>query len=519
MALLLSSSSVLAPIRADASDPSAGAAPCEPGALDGAALEPSPSRGLVAAALGLDRLTDGDAPGAIACLQLAARHLPGSAVVARDLASAHLHAGELEAALASIDAAILLGDADPDARTLRAVILARLGRTTEAATEARAAAGWRGELVAASLGDGRAAYRASELGAEATPRGALASVVLAAHAVERGDGITAGLLLGDAEGLVSRDADGDIAAAVRAVSGALDALDALTLHTRLRASIEHATNPALLSAPPPVDQSGLRLAILAEGEASFPIGRARVGASLRADKQAYLTEREAFRDLDLFGLTLTAGAELPIGRHPYAARVGLGARFTDTFGHRLDVHYATSIEGGPSLVLPMSPALSVSLAFLGIATDFVDRSPPDARISSQNRDLFGQRAVFGLTFATEWLDGRAEAMFLRDDALGDAFDALGGALAIRVLARPSPGVSLSTGAGVLIRDYGPVGDRALIGPAATRAQLRTALELGAQIELTTGFSFVVEDVWIQNNARELHSYTENVLSIGVEQVW
>ena len=64
-----------------------------------------------------------------------------------------------------------------------------------------------------------------------------------------------------------------------------------------------------------------------------------------------------------------------------------------------------------------------------------------------------------------------------------------------------------------------MGDQSIIGSASLRTEVRTVVELGARIPVTSSLFFVLNDVWIQNSARALHAYTENILSTGMEQVW
>jgi hypothetical protein len=289
---------------------------------------------------------------------------------------------------------------------------------------------------------------------------------------------------------------------------------------RLRTTIDHTTNPSFLPNGPAVRDTGVRLAVLGEGTVQAPIGIARFDAALRADQHVFLTSRDLYREFDLSAITLAASVELPISANPSAALIGLRARFTDAWGQEFKIHYATLLEGGPNLILPMTASTQLELGVYGLAVDYIDISPPDSKISSVNRDHIGQRATLGLSFRADWLDGRTELMFLRDAALGDAFNALGGAAAGRLRAHPGGGIVLGTGVAVTVRQFGPVGDLSIIGPAATRTEIRTVVELGAQIPVSdSGLSFVLGDVWIQNGARAGHSYTENVLSTGMEQVW
>jgi hypothetical protein len=476
-------------------------------------------RGLVFSAAGLDLLSRGEVERATACLEQARSLLPESAVVARDLAAAYAQQSRYADALREVERAGALGDADPELHQLRAICLAELGSTDDAIAETRHVTTWESDLIAAALGDGRSAYRVAELVNEPTQRGALAALVLAAHAGDHGEQTTARLLQQVAAENAEAADSPIVLNAVRSLEQRLDQAGGVSASARLRTSIDHATNPLFQGDGTGVHDTGLRLALTGEGALQIPIFTARVDTALRVDQHLFLTSRQEFKRVDLTGLTLAASVELPISHNPSAAVIGLRARFTDAFGNELKVHYASTIEGGPNLIVPLTPALFVELGLYGIATDYIDVSPADSKISSINRDFVGQRATAALGFRADWLEGRGEMMFLRDAALGDAFNAIGGAAAGRLRAYPGGGVVLGTGVAVTIRQFGPVGDQSIIGSASTRTEVRTVVELGARLAVTHGLFLLLDDVWIQNSAREGHAYTENVLSTGVEQVW
>jgi hypothetical protein len=496
-------------------------APAEPaddvcGASVDATLE---ERALVASAIGVERFAAGALDVAIPCLERARALLPLSATIARDLAIAYHAAGRLADALRQAELAMELGERDPEVIELRAVLLARLGWTDEARELARTADTWEGGLVAAVLGDSTAAYEVSELVNEETRRGAVAALVLATYAAERGDVTSARALLDAGVALASRGGESDAEYASRVFASRLRARRGVSAASRLRLTIDHASNPTYVAEAPLLRAPGLRAGLLAEGALHAPIGAARVDAAMRFDQHLFLEDRSTLGAVELSGLSMAASVEVPISRHPSAALIGARARFVDTFGDALRVHYATTIEGGPTLALPIAAGLRVELGVFGVSTDFVDRSPSSARISSQNRDFVGRRATLVLDWDGDWVQGRAELMFLRDDARGDAFDARGGGGALRLHARPMEGLAISTGIALLARQFGPVGDEAIIGDAATRHELRTAIDFGAEIALAGSTFLVVEDTWIRSDARRLHTYTENVISVGVEQRW
>lgn len=453
---------------------------------------------------------------AVVCLEAAEAIAPGDALIKRDLAVAYARLHRSEDALAMIERAIILGDTDPEAALLRAMLLETIGRRFDAIQAARAHHSAEGDLVGAALRDPTSVRRAAELAQEDTARAALAALVLAADAGERGLGGVARLLTETAEQRAGAAHAPEIQNAARELERRIQDHGRVTPAARARASFDHATNPLYRDQS---KESALRLALSGEVSLTAPIGIARLDAALRADQHFVLTNRALYQQLDLTLLNVALGVELPISPSPSAALLGLRARASDAWGDQLRVHFATAIEGGPYLVLPLGSSLALEMGFYGVAVDFIDRSPSDSRISSQNRDRVGQRAAFALFFTSDIVEGRIEGSFLRDDALGDAFDALGGSLSGRLRAHVTGGLILGTGVSIIGHEFGPVGDLAIIGPAATRTELRTAVELSARIPFSKNASLVIEDVWLRNNARDAHQYTENVLSVGAEAAW
>jgi hypothetical protein len=479
----------------------------------------SVTEALQLSARGLELLTRGLASEARAVLERAHAALPDDFLIARDLAAARLRAGDAQAALEAIDRALLLGDPDPEARELRAVILAELGELDAAVEEADAVGTIEADLIGAVLEDPRAAYRLVPLVDEESDRGALASLVLAAHEGSRGDVASARRLESIAEQRALRSESLSLVHASRRLGGRLSEIGGLRYHLRLRAGLEHATNASYLASGNPARIGAVRMAFAGEGALEIPIGRALFSGALRLDQHVFATQRELYSRLDLTALSAATRVELAISRHPNSALVGFGLRYVDLFARLFRDHYATSIEGGPDITLRVLAPMRIRLAFYGIATDFIDLSPANAIVSSVNRDRVGQRVALTLMLENDWLAGLVEAMFLHDDALGDAFDAIGGAGAGRVMARLGKGIELYTGIAVAVREYGPVGDRSIIGPASTRTEIRTTVELGARVPLYDHIDFVMEDVFINDDARTGHAYIENVLSVGVEAGW
>lgn len=467
-------------------------------------------------AKGFALLAEGDTNAAVECLEIAEALAAESAIFARDLAVAYARSGRREEALARIERAIVLGDSDPEAALLRAMLLDATGRRFDAIEVARKERSTEGDLIGAALHDPASVHRASSYAQEDTSRAALAALVLAADAGERGLEGVARMLTESAEQRAGAAHAPEIQNAARELEHRIEEHGRVIPSGRIRLSLDHATNPLYVEHSP---ETALRLAVTGEGSLSSPIGIARFDAALRVDQHILITNRELYSDLDLSLFCVALGIELPISPRPSSAIVGLRARATDSWGGELTVHYATALEGGPYLMLPLGASLALEMGFYGVAVDFIDLSPSDSKISSQNRDRVGQRAAFALAFASDLVEGRIEASFLRDDAQGDAFDAIGGLFTGRLRAHLDAGVSLGIAVSIAGHDFGPVGDQAIIGSAATRTEVRTAVELSALIPLSSHTALVIQDVWLRNNARRTHEFTENVLSVGAEAAW
>lgn len=473
-------------------------------------------------AKGADLLVQGDVEAALSALERAHALAPEDFVIARDLAAAAFRTGRLQEALEAVDRAIELGDPDPEALELRAVILARLGQRDAAADAASEIGSVEGHMLGALLQDPQAAYRLVPLVGEESERGALASLVLAAHEAARGDLGGARRLGGVAERHAMAVDDVTLLNAARALDRRVADTGAVRHLVRLRLGLDHATNPTISADGDPGRRFGLRAVLSGDGAIEIPLGRAAIYGAVRLEQHVFANQREQYDRLDLTAFSISTRVDVAISNHPSAAIVGFSTRYTDVFARLFEDHYAASIEGGPDLTIQINAPMRLRLAVYGVATDFIDVSPPSSIVSSVNRDRVGQRAILSLLLRSDWIEGIAEGMFLHDDARGDAFDAIGGGVAGRVAAHLSGGIVLYTGIAVTVREYGPVGDRAIIGPASTRTEVRTVAELGARVPLYLfsdagrGLFFVMEDVWINDAARREHGYTENVLSMGVE---
>ncbi len=430
------------------------------------------------------------------------------AAEARDADADDDEAIELEAR-----AAVALGALD-DAR---AVLLGREGLDLE--------------LLAAALGDEGAAARAARWVDEPTERGAITAVVLASSAARAGRRSSAGALATSAEALARRVGDVEVGRAARALIERTTGpgVERLRVGGRVASFVEATTNPALTPTVRALETTALRGGLAGELSLQAPIGPVRVDAALALDQRVVLADRAAFAAQDLTGLGVAVGLEIPISLRADAATVGLAARFTDLFGDAFRVHYATAIEGGPTLSLPVGSRTRAAITLLAVGVDVIDFSPPDAQISSQNRDAVGQRAIAALEHRADDASFRVEAAFVRDEAYGEAFDVRGAVLGARATWLLSGGLRVRAAASGSARTFGPVGDALVIGAAATRAEGRLGLALGLEIPAAAvlgpwagageGTFAFLEDRFVHTFAREGHAYGFNVLAVGVEQRW
>lgn len=474
----------------------------------------------VQAAQAASLLAEGQAQDALPLLEAAIAASPESPSLRRDLAQVLLQLDRPADAAEVIAPLLALGPQEPETLLLASIIEARLGRRAHAVALAEGSDTWEGRLVGSALGDPVAAQRTVELFEEETPRGAAAALLLAAQEGARGELGAARWLASLAEG--QAEAAGSLAwlEAARDLSRRLDDRSEAPIGSlRLRSALDYSTNPAFVTGREEPRTPALRLALTAEGGAELSSGRWSGSGSIRVDHHTFLSERDELQRLDLFAYSIAAGVHYALSRNPSSAVIGLVARFSDVFGDYFRLHYATSIEGGPNLTLRVTPRLQLQLGLYGQAIDFIDVSPPDRTLSSLNRDRVGQRAVLALRYDVESAYARAEGMFLHDSALGDAFDAIGGAVALRGGVQPVEGVLLEGGLALTLRDFGPVGDEAIIGPAATRSELRVAAELGIRVVISEHVDLLVEYLRLTTNARADHEYVETLLSMGLEARW
>lgn len=480
---------------------------------------PAELRAQIAVASARGHMGAGQLEAAQACLQAALRLDPNSTLALRTRAQLLSSRGLFEDASRDATRAAALGDADPEFLEFRAVIEAGHGNPAAARAYAAAAGTWKGDLIGASLQDGAAAYRGARWVEEATPRGALAALVLAGHAARSAEPLDAFRYVAAAQ-YNARIADVPrLKRLAVALQSDLQERASYGVGARIRVSAGQVSNPTYASTGDPDRVASARLATEAEVVTGIPLGGLRLVGVARIRQHALLARRSRFSNLDLTAYSLGTGVQLPLGPDPRAVVLGFMLRWTDVFADAFRFHYAAQLEGGPSLKLHVGPRMTLDLAFYGVYTDFIDTSPTDSVVSSVNRDRVGQRLILGWNFGLGWLQGRVDAMFVSNDAQGDAFDMQGGVLGLRFEGRPQEDLGLFTAVSVGVSEYGPVGDRAVIGSAATRAEVRSVVRLGAQLRLLPRLELIIEDTYVNTAARAGHGYTYNVLSVGVQTTW
>ena len=480
-------------------------------------------QGLLYSAAAFEHLRAGSADRtrqAIACLVAARQRLPNSAVVVQDLASAYVRLGRWTEAAEAVAAARDLGAAGPELKLLSAVIDARRGRYAEAMRAAAAEGSWRGDLIAARLGSSAAKDRLLALLPESTTRATWGRMVLSMIESDDGDLPAARQLASSAEQQADQLGLPQLAVSARDLGlRFMSEAGGWQGHLRLRSALEYTTNPGFEASDEAPDGVPLRLALTVEGGVSRSFGRLVASAAARIDQHLFLSQRSDLGQYDIFRWSLAAGLQYPLSADPNGTKIGLVARVLDVFGDRFGEHLGVMVEGGPELHVRVAGNLQARLAFYGQKVDFIDRSPADGLLSPVDRDRVGQRAILTFRYRTRRLDIVGDAMFLRDQAAGEAFDAVGGGLGGRVTAQLNEDLSITGGVTGTLREFGPVGDTGLFGDAVTRTEFRTVFQVGARWALGNRLYAVVQDVLVVTAARDDHKYSDNVLTFGMEAQW
>lgn len=475
---------------------------------------------LLALAEGVQALQNSKAEVATRAFNKAIQISPNSAIAHHHLAISLAMAKKYESALDALNLAHELGSRSAEGTELKAMILSRLGKTKAALIQAKATRTFAGQLIAVTLNDGPAMQEVAHKISEVSERGLLASGILAASAARRGKKVQAINLLKLAEEYGHQLAQAEWADGVRALRFRIrEQVPYLSTAARLQTRFDHVKNPEFQAAGEASVRSAIRLSMNAEASFTLSLDAFRIDTALFALQRRFLVERAILRPVEISGFAWASAISVPVQHRPFSPRVGMQFRVRDLYAQSLAIHYANSIEAGPFLQLPFSGGLQLDLGFLGVATDFIDKSPPDEVVSSQNRDIVGQRALMNLSWWADVFRGQFQASFFRDDARGAAFDVNGGSLSLRILTDLSGGLFLRTGAGLSLRRFGPVGEAAILGSAAIRNEIRLYGELAVLVHLTPWLRFALEDRYLQNAGRSGHAYTDNILSVSAQVVY
>jgi hypothetical protein len=447
----------------------------------------------------------------------ATRLQANSAIAHHYLAISLAQVNEPHLALKALETSFGLGNRSHEADELKALLLVTLGRVAEARQVAARLNTLPGALIGVTLDDPEALVSISTYVGEPTYRGLLASAVLSASAAKTGMRVQArrlGAIAQEFGNKLSRsrwsNAVFDLMSRIQKKHGGIKATG------RLKTSFDYVKNPQFQAAGQSTVRSGLRLSSVAEAVLAVSFDSFEINTAIFALNRIYLAERDLLQDYALNGLAWATEISVPLNNRPKGTRLNLSLRIKDLYAKTFALHYANSIEGGPALLLPLGPRTRIQMGILGVATDFIDRSPPDDVVSSQNRDSVGQRAFIEIDWYKEGFRGDVAGFFVRDDARGEAFDMNGLGLSGRIHADLTGGLFLRIGAGVAVGRFGPVGEAAVLGAAAIRSEVRLYGDIGVIVQLSPWLQLSLENNYLQNAGRSGHAYTDNILSVGLE---
>ena len=410
-----------------------------------------------------------------------------------------------------------LGNTSLEADELEAVIHLRKNRVEAAQNILRDVESLHATWLLATTGDNSAVMEASRFLSTSDRRGLITSTILAAAAARDGRRVQAQKLSELATAYRSRFADIVWANVIRDMNDVLGGGNILfDTALSLRTTFDHVTNPQFRAAGESDVRNAVRLSNTFEAAMGVVFSTFRYDTAVYGLHRSYLTDSAILSDYAINGLAWANRLTFVLSNRSRGAELALNFRLRDLYANHFDIHYAATIEGGPSLRLPISPQLDLEMGVLGSAADFIDKSPPDDIVSSQNRDTVGQSAFVELTWLGEDIRGEVNAALRRQDARGEAFDVTGVSLSGRILADLTGGLILRTGAGVALGRFGPVGDARVLGPAAIRTEGRLYGDISFLIQFAPWLRLSLENFFLQNSGRTGHAYTDNVVSVGAE---
>ena len=410
-----------------------------------------------------------------------------------------------------------LGNRSLEADEIEAVIHLRRGDVDSARQVLRGVESLPSTWLLATTGDNSAIMEASRFLSMPDRRGLITSTLLATAAARDGRRVQAQKLAELATTYRSRLGDVAWMNVIRDMNDRLGVGEILfDTALSLRTTFDYVTNPQFRAAGESDVRNAVRLSNTFEAAMAVVFSAFRYDTALYGLHRSYFTDQALLADYALNGLSWANRLTFVLSNHSRGAELALTFRLRDLYANNFNIHYAATIEGGPSLRLPVSPQLDLEMGVLGIATDFIDKSPPDDVVSSQNRDAVGQSAFVELTWLGDDITGELNASLRREDARGEAFDVTGVSLSGRILADLSGGLILRTGAGVALGRFGPVGDARVLGPAAIRTEGRLYGDISFLVQFAPWLRLSLKNFFLQNSGRSGHAYTDNVVSVGAE---
>ena len=410
-----------------------------------------------------------------------------------------------------------LGNTSLEADEVEAVIHLRQGDEAAARQVLKGVESLPSTWLLATTGDNSAIMEAARFLSMSDRRGLITSTILATTAAIDGRRVQAQKLAELATTYRSRLGDVIWTNAIRDMNDRLGAGRVLfDTALSLRTTFDYTTNPQFRAAGESDVSNAVRLSNSFEAAMAVVFSDFRYDTAVYGLHRSYFTDQSLLSDYAINGLSWANRLTFVLSNRSRGAELALNLRLRDLYADNFSVHYAATIEGGPSLRLPISPQLDLEMGILGIATDFIDKSPPDDVVSSQNRDAVGQSAFVEITWLGNDITGEINAALRREDARGEAFDVTGVSLSGRILADLSGGLLLRTGAGVALGRFGPVGDARVLGPAATRTEGRFYGDISFLVQFTSWLRLSLENFFLQNSGRSGHAYTDNVVSVGAE---
>lgn len=466
------------------------------------ALPPGEAGAWAASARGLELWSRGELEAARACLQAAARGLPDSEVVVRDLATVEAQLG-LASARGRYRRARELGD--PGGGFERALLEARL----------RGVAGLAGDEIELLIA--RTAHGSPEdalvLGAyverlplELRPTARLA---LAANAIVSGVPAVAADIAGQARSEAELAGDPYVANAAGELARRAEAAARLQAELALQIYGEHVYRPGFVAGQPSAPATSGRV----RASLQTPLGPATIRVGVEARQRIFLADREALSGVERGGLHGHGEVELPISADLRSAVIrvrldGLTVRAED-----LSRAIATGVEGGVALRIALGARWWGSIGLYGLWTNFAEAPRAD------DRDRTGQRARLSVSYESPVWSAGGELGILHDESISQAFDMLGLGVGLFGVVRLWSPLELRGRVSLLGRRFGPVGDEAVIGEAPRQREARVQTRLGLAWRISPVFAVLANSRLVWSDGDGHPDYRHHTGQLGLEARW